>query len=68
MVVGYASDVQLQYTCMKRHESVVVICHSFFGISDKIYCVLYRRVCWLQVFMNYVSWSEKRDLCKDATW
>ena len=39
MVVIYASDVELQYTCMKRHESVFVICYSYFGISDKIYCV-----------------------------
>lgn len=67
MVVGYASDVQLQHTCMKTHESVFVICHSFFGISDKIYCVLYLGVCWLQVFMNNNdSFSGKRDLCKNA--
>ena len=26
----------LQCTCMLRHESIFLICYSYFGISDKI--------------------------------
>lgn len=30
MVAGYASDVELQYSCMETHESIFVICYSLF--------------------------------------
>lgn len=34
VVVAYACDVRLHYTCMKRHEPIYVICYTPFGISD----------------------------------